>query len=236
MITIPTISLRHGAVASALSDNGSDGSFSRDPITNARALASSGFRRVQASDMDGLRERSEGLIAIENVVRDGAIGVQVVVDDQSNDVVDRMMDWGAETVVVRASATDDSSWIESIAHTYPGAIVVATDVHERRFVTRGWMRALPIDVFDLVDDLAGVPLAGLLVSIANGNGHSRIADLALLEDVAEACAFPVLTSAGVSSMNDLRALENRGVAGVVIESALFNGALDARAVAQEFSG
>jgi phosphoribosylformimino-5-aminoimidazole carboxamide ribotide isomerase len=57
----------------------------------------------------------------------------------------------------------------------------------------------------------------------------------LLEDIAEACDFPVLTTGGVATMNDLRALEHRGVSGVVLGSVLYSGALDARAVAQEFS-
>lgn len=234
MITIPTISLRYGASVPPVGTDVGDGLFDRDPVVLARALSASGFRRIQASQIDGVYDAGS-LLAIENVIRDGSVGVQVLVDDPSNDVVDRLIDSGAESVIVRASAVDDPSWIESIAQTYPGSIVMATDVHERRSVARGWMRALPIDVFELIEDLAGVPLAGLLVSIADGNGHTSFSDLSLLEDVAEASAFPVLTTAGVSSMNDLRALEHRGIAGVVLGSVLFSGALDPRAVAQEFN-
>jgi len=237
MITIPTISLRHGASISSAVGSASDGGLlTRDAVNLARTFASRGFRRIQATDVDGLVERSGSIATVEDVVRDGAIGVQVLVDDQSNDIVDRVMEWGAESVVVRAADIDDPNWIESIAQTYPGSIMVATDVHERRSVVRGWMRALPIDVFELIDDLAGMPLAGLLVSLPDGNGHTSITDLSLLEDVADACAFPVLTSTSVSDMNDLRALEHRGIAGVVLGSVLYSGVLDPRAVAQEFSG
>jgi phosphoribosylformimino-5-aminoimidazole carboxamide ribotide isomerase len=236
MITIPTISLRHGdSVWSQAASEADDGLRSRDPVALARALAASGFRRVQISEVDGLRDRSESILAIDNVIRDGAIGVQVLVDTQSNDIIDRVIESGAESVVVRASIIDDPSWIESVAQSYPGTLVVASDIHDRRSVTRGWMRGLPIDVFDLADDLAGMPLAGLLVSLAGGNGHTSHADLTLLEDIAEASAFPVLASTSISSMNDLRALENRGVAGVLLGSALYSGTLNGRAVAQEFN-
>jgi phosphoribosylformimino-5-aminoimidazole carboxamide ribotide isomerase len=237
MITIPTISLRHGASVSLLAGNqGDDGLFVREPVGFARALAAAGFRRIQLIDIDGVVDRSTSLFAIENVIRDGAVGVQVVVDAQSNDVVDRLLDAGADSVVVRAAVVDDPAWIVSVAQTYPGSIVVATEVGDRRSVTRGWMRALPVDVFDLVDELAGMPLAGLLVSLPDTSGQATLADLSLLEDVAESSEFPVLTSTSVSSMNDLRALENRGVAAAVLGSVLYSGALDPRAVAQEFSG
>ena len=235
MITIPTISLRHGdSVWSQSASAAEVGLRCRDPVALARALASSGFRRVQASDVDGLRDRSESIIGIENIIRDGAIGVQVVVDTESTDIVDRMIDSGAESVVIRACAVDDVAWIDGVAQSYPGLIVVASAVQDRRWVGH-WTRGLPTDVFELVDELAGMPLAGLLVSLPDGNGHTSYADLTMLEDVAEAAAFPVFTSTSVSSMNDLRALEHRGLAGVLLGSVLYAGTLDPRAVAAEFN-
>jgi phosphoribosylformimino-5-aminoimidazole carboxamide ribotide isomerase len=236
MITIPTISLRHGD--SVWWQAGGDASAilrTRDPVALARSLAAWGFRRVQASDVDGLRDRSESIVAIENIIRDGAIGVQVLVDTHSSDIIDRLVDAGAESVVVRACAIDDPSWIDSISETYPGAIVVASDVQDRRSATRGWMGGLPSDVFDLVEELTGMPLAGLLVSLADGTGQTSHSDLMLLEDVAEAFALPVLVSTSLSSMNDLRALEHRGVAGVLLGSVLYAGTLDPRAITQEFN-
>jgi len=74
------------------------------------------------------------------------------------------------------------------------------------------------------------------VSSVGTDGHHTSSDLALLEDVAERCEFPVFASGGVSSMNDLHALEHRGIAAVLLGSPLHSGELDARAVAQEFGG
>jgi phosphoribosylformimino-5-aminoimidazole carboxamide ribonucleotide (ProFAR) isomerase len=59
--------------------------------------------------------------------------------------------------------------------------------------------------------------------------------LNLLEDVVDACECPVFVAGGVTTTSDLRALEHRGVGGVVIGPALYGNGIDARAVAQEFS-
>ena len=59
-------------------------------------------------------------------------------------------------------------------------------------------------------------------------------DLPLMDEVAEASPLPVFASGGVSSMEDVRALEHRGLAGAVLGMALYTGALDARRVAEEF--
>ena len=55
-----------------------------------------------------------------------------------------------------------------------------------------------------------------------------------MEDVAETANAPVIASGGITTVQDLRALDHRGLSGAVIGMALYTGALDARAVAQEF--
>src|SRR5262249_60974822 len=97
----------------------------------------------------------------------------------------------------------------------------------------GWEGILSVDVLDLVSELNGVPLGGLLVS-PGGADNGRGFDLSLLEDIAEASDFPVIADGGVSAMNDLRALEHRGVSAVLLGGALYSGELDARHVAMEF--
>jgi phosphoribosylformimino-5-aminoimidazole carboxamide ribotide isomerase len=91
-----------------------------------------------------------------------------------------------------------------------------------------------VDVLDVVDELNGLPLGGVLVTAVDLEGRMRGTDLALMEDVADRSNFPVIASGGVASLNDIRALEHRGVEAVVLGMALYTGVLDARAVAQEF--
>jgi phosphoribosylformimino-5-aminoimidazole carboxamide ribotide isomerase len=86
-----------------------------------------------------------------------------------------------------------------------------------------------------VADLNALPLAGLLVSAVHLEGQMRGPDLALAESVAAASKAPVYAAGGISSLRDLHALAERGVAGAVIGMALYKGALDPHAVAQEFA-
>jgi len=90
-------------------------------------------------------------------------------------------------------------------------------------------------VIDFVESLAGLPLAGVLVTAVHAEGLMGGTDLPLMEDVADASEWPVLASGGVSSAEDLRALEHRGVAGAVLGMALYTGALDGRRMAEEFA-
>jgi phosphoribosylformimino-5-aminoimidazole carboxamide ribotide isomerase len=101
-------------------------------------------------------------------------------------------------------------------------------------VTHAWTRELPRNILDLIDDLSGVPLGGLLVTAVHREGQMAGTDLPLMEDVAEASDWPVFASGGISSMTELRALEDRGLAGAVLGMALYTGALDPRVLVEEF--
>lgn len=238
MIAIPTVDLRKGACPKATpsSDGVSDFSVGL-PISVARALATDGFRRLQIVDRDLECGSGSNTGVLEDVVRDGAIEIQVGGGVHSLEQIERLADVGASRVVLGDRALDELDWLVDSANLFPGLLVVSTDVRERRIVTRGWVRGMPVDILDLAEDLAGVPLGGLLISSVHGEGQQHTAaDLALLEDVAEACEFPVIAAGGVVSIDDLRALEHRGIAGAVLGTILFSGALDSRAVAQEFGG
>jgi uncharacterized protein related to proFAR isomerase len=87
---------------------------------------------------------------------------------------------------------------------------------------------------DVVADLSGVPLGALLVSSTGADGHRSNADLALIEDIADASEAPVMVEGGVRGVSDLRALEYRGVSAVLLGDPLYRGDLDARGIAMEF--
>jgi len=136
---------------------------------------------------------------------------------------------------VGTRAVEDEGWRETMAARYPGQLIIAADVRGERVVTKGWAETSTLDVTDFVASLSALPLAGVLVTAVHKEGQMQGTDLWLMERVAEASAWPVLASGGVSSVDDLRALEHRGLAGAVLGMALYTGALDARHLVEEFS-
>jgi phosphoribosylformimino-5-aminoimidazole carboxamide ribonucleotide (ProFAR) isomerase len=143
--------------------------------------------------------------------------------------------FGADWVIVGTRALEEPAWLEETAAAFPGRLIVAADVRERNVVTRGWSRQLRRTILDVVDDMNGLALGGLLVTAVHREGLLQGTDLPLMEDVAEASAWPVYASGGIATMADLRALDERGIAGVVIGMALYTGTLDPRLVAEEFA-
>lgn len=236
MIAIPAIDLRGGACVQLVG-----GSFDRervriaDPRDALEQWEYAGFRRIHVVDLDAAVGRGDNVSTIDELLAHATQPVQVGGGVRTRERVESLVAAGASQVVIGTRGIEDPDWLANLASEHPGRIIVATDVRERRVTVRGWSDTLSLDVSDAVDQLAGFALGGLLVTAVHVEGRMTGPDLRLMDLIIDRAAFPVIASGGVASLKDLRNLESAGVAGAVIGMALYTGALDASAVAEEFS-
>jgi phosphoribosylformimino-5-aminoimidazole carboxamide ribotide isomerase len=235
MIVIPAVDLRGGHCVQLVGGDYADERVRlEDPAAVARDWARTGFSRLHVVDLDAATGRGSNRDIIRDILRDATVPVQVGGGIRDEAQIEQLLDDGATWVVVGTRAVEDEGWRSEMALRFPGRLIIAADVRERAVVTRGWAATSSHDVVDFVQSLDGLPLGGLLVTAVHLEGQLRGTDLPLMEDVAEASGWPVLASGGVTSADDLRALEHRGLAGAVLGMALYTGALDARRTAEEF--
>ena len=236
MIAIPAGDIREGACVQLVG-----GSYDAeriripDPAGVARAWTDAGFTRLHVVDLDAATGRGSNEAIVRDLIGLSDMLVQVGGGVRSADAIERLLADGAEYVVVGTRAIEEPEWLNGIATQFPGEVIVAADVRERRVVTHGWEKLQRRDILEVIDELNDSPLAAVLVTAVHKEGQMRGTDLFLMEDVAERSECPVLASGGITTMNDLRALADRGIAGAVIGMALYTGALDPRAVAGEFA-
>jgi phosphoribosylformimino-5-aminoimidazole carboxamide ribotide isomerase len=235
MIAIPAFDLRGGKCVQLV---GGDYDAQKvqldDPPSVARDWVRTGFNRLHIVDLDAATGRGHNTEVIREILRDAGVPVQVGGGVRDEARIERLLDEGADWVVVGTRAVEDEDWRGEMAHRYPGRLIIAADVRERAVVTKGWAETSRLNVIDFVEELNGLPLGGVLVTAVHLEGKMEGTDLPLMEDVAEASAWPVFASGGVTTLDDMRALEHRGLAGAVLGMALYTGALDARRLAEEF--
>ena len=235
MIVIPAVDLREGACVQLVG-----GAYEEervrldDPVAVAREWARLGFRQLHVVDLDAATGRGTNAAVVEEILRDGALSVQVGGGVRSEERVEELFDLGAARVVIGTRALEEPDWIADLAARFPGALVVAADVRGRQVVTRGWSQTLPGDIVDTVETLSELPLAALMVTAVHLEGQMQGPDYFLLEDVVEASRLPVFASGGIAGVHDLRELAERGAAAAIVGMALYTGALDPRLVAEEF--
>ena len=236
MIAIPAVDLREGACVQLVGGSYANEALRlENPLEVARGWARAGFQRMHVVDLDAATARGDNSAIVREILAEVPAAIQVGGGVRSGDTIERLLDEGAAWVVLGTRALEEPEWLAGTASSFPGQLIVAADVRERQIVTRGWARTLSRTVLDVVDQLNDIPLGGVLVTAVHREGQLAGTDLFLMEDVADLSVHPVIASGGISTMNDLRELADRGIAAAVIGMALYTGALDARAVAEEFA-
>jgi phosphoribosylformimino-5-aminoimidazole carboxamide ribotide isomerase len=236
MKVLPAVDLREGACVQLVGGRYEDERVRlENPVGVARRWASLGFASLHVVDLDAATGRGENGGLVEALCRVPGVEVQVGGGVKSEERIGRLLDAGAQRVVVGTRAVEDRVWCENMAQRFPDRLVVAADVRGRQVVTRGWEKTLSLDFTTVLEALNPLPLAGVLVTAVHVEGKLEGPDLPLMAEAAQNSRAPLYASGGIATLEDLRALAKRRVFGVVIGMALYTGALDGALVAREFS-
>lgn len=236
MLAIPAIDPRDGHCVQLVGgDYEKEAVRLDDPVEVSRRWVAAGFTRLHVVDLDAATDRGGNDVAVRDLLRHASIPIQLGGGIRDEEAIATWLDEGAEWVVVGTRGIEDPTWLAARAAQHAGRIILAADVSGRRVVTRGWTAGSERDVLDVLAELEGLPLAGVLVTAVHKEGRLEGIDLPLMEDVASASSWPVIASGGITTLTDLRNLDDVGVSAAVLGMALYTGALDPRVVAEEFS-
>ena len=238
MIAIPAIDIRDGACVQLVG-----GAYDEeriritDPVAAARRWRELGFAWLHVVDLDAATGRGDNGDAVADILADVAdVSTQVGGGVRSHRRVRELLDAGVARIVTGTRALEDLPWLRELASKHPGRIVVAVDVRDSRPVVRGWSTMMQRDVDEVLASLHDLPLAALLVTAVHVEGQLGGPDVPLVRRVVNAAAHPVIAAGGVTTLDDLRALEDAGAWGAVVGMALYTGDMDAASCAAEFGG
>ena len=240
MQVIPAIDLRDGACVQLVG-----GSYAEervriaDPIAIAENWARLGFGRIHLVDLDAATGRGSNREIVTEILgsltRERGINVQCGGGVRDFATIDQLLALGASEVVLGTRAIEDRAWLEEAVTRFPNRIVIAADARERQLVLRGWSETDSRDVLDFIDELASLPLAGILVTAVEREGRLEGPDLPLMREIALRSTHPIQASGGLRSEADIRALAELGVSAAIVGMALYTGALDPQTIIEEFA-
>ena len=236
MIAYAAIDLREGRVVQLIGGRPEQERLrlADDPVAVALRFASLGFRALHVVDLDGALDSGSNRNEARRILAAVDIPVQIGGGIRTDQDIDAWLDAGAARVIVGTRAVSDPDWMAAAAARHPGRLVVAADLRDETVVSHGWRRDTGVPVADFLQRLIRLPLAGLLVTDVGREGSLSGIDAALFGRVAAATPVPVIAAGGVGSIQDLRNLAAAGIPAAVVGTALYTGAVDPGAVAEEF--
>lgn len=235
MIAVPAVDLREGRCVQLVGGRPEEERVSLpDPLAVAIRWWEMGFGTLHIVDLDAALGLGSNRDTIRKLVEATGAKVQAGGGIRSSGDVDDLITSGARRVIVGTRAIDDPGWLERISESHRDRIVVAADIKDGQVLRKGWKEGSGLHIEEFLGRLASLPLAGVLCTDVSREGRMAGIQRHQMESIIEASPHPVWASGGVSTMDELRVLDEAGATGAVLGMALYTGVLPAGDVAKEF--
>jgi phosphoribosylformimino-5-aminoimidazole carboxamide ribotide isomerase len=235
MIALPAVDLRNGRCVQLVGGRPEEERVSLpDPVSQARYWWDLGFRHLHIVDLDAALSLGENRGIIREIV--GATGAEVQVGGgvRSDADVEEILALGVRRIIIGTRAVDDPEWLQNLAQRHPDRIVVAADIRDGFVLRRGWTESSGLPVQAILDRMDPLPVAGVLCTDVSREGRMEGIDLPGAEAVIRGTRHPVWISGGITTFEELRALDRAGATGAVLGMAIYTGVLPPEQLAEEF--
>ncbi|MDE0661612.1 MAG: 1-(5-phosphoribosyl)-5-[(5-phosphoribosylamino)methylideneamino]imidazole-4-carboxamide isomerase [Gammaproteobacteria bacterium] len=233
MLLIPAIDLKDGQcvqLRQGVMDSATV--YSTDPAAMARHWVDAGARRLHVVDLDGAFAGRPVNHELVGRIAHAAGGVPVQVGGGVRDVetARAYLDVGVSQVITGTAAVEDPDFLTALCEAFPGRAVLGLDARDGRVATRGWATVNEVDAVAFAGAL-DVGLFAIVYTDVGRDGMLAGVNVAATKRIALAANVPVIASGGISSLDDLRALDDLGfgperLLGAISGSALYEGKLD----------
>lgn len=221
MELFPAIDLRGGrCVRLYQGDFGRETVYADDPVEQARRFAAAGATWIHVVDLDASRGQGSNREIVSSI----AAAVAPTDVQTGGGVRDgSLLDDGVRRVVLGSLAVADRATSGDLAAEYPGRVAIGLDHWDGEIRTRGWEDRSGLKLVDAVLwPEFGAASAFVITNIAR-DATLEGPDLDGLAAAAASTRVPVVASGGVGSLDDIRALADLGLAGVIVGKALYEG-------------
>jgi len=153
-----------------------------DPVALVERLVDAGARLIHVVDLDGARSGRTRPELVRSLAAAAAPArIQASGGVRSPADAERLLDAGADRVVVGTAAFATPRALERYEAVLDGRLVVAVDVREGRVVTRGWSRETGVSVEQAVERCIAAGIGRLLCTAVDRDGTLAGPDLALYD-------------------------------------------------------
>ncbi|WP_170422757.1 1-(5-phosphoribosyl)-5-[(5-phosphoribosylamino)methylideneamino]imidazole-4-carboxamide isomerase [Ruegeria arenilitoris] len=230
MILYPAIDLKDGQAVRLLRGEMDKATvFNDDPASQARAFVEAGCEWLHLVDLNGaFAGEPVNAAPVEAILKECNVPAQLGGGIRDMATIEAWIEKGLARVILGTVAVENPDLVREAAKAFPGKVAVGIDARNGMVATKGWAEETNVHVTDLARSFEDAGVAAIIYTDINRDGAMQGPNIEATADLARAVSIPVIASGGVSSIDDLIALRDCGVAlnGAISGRALYDGAID----------
>ncbi len=236
MITpYPAIDLKDGACVRLRRGEMADATvYSDNPGAQAVAWQQAGFAWLHVVDLNGaFAGRPVNASAVADILTHVNIPVQLGGGIRDLAGIEMWLAAGITRVILGSAAAKNPDLVLQACRRFPGHIAVGIDARDGFVATEGWAETSTLPAPELARHFEGAGVSAIIYTDIARDGMLGGLNLEQTIALANGISTPVIASGGVGAISDIEALRDagcRGIGGVIVGRALYDGRLSAAEV------
>ncbi len=226
MITIiPAIDIMDGkCVRLSQGDFATSKVYREDPVEVAKEFEAEGITRLHVVDLDGAKlGRVSNLAVLEKIVKATSLQIDFGGGIKTDSEIQQVVDAGVTFVSIGSMAVKDpetfNKWVQTFG---PEKFFLGADVRDGKIAVSGWLEQTGIDAVEFIQEQITKRISNVFCTDISKDGLLEGPSLTFYRHLLFACpGLRLVASGGVSSLEDIRQLNQLGCEGVIIGKAIY---------------
>ena len=227
MKIFPAIDLYEGkAVRLLKGDYNAVTVYSENPLEIAKDFEYSGSTELHTVELEGARDGgTPNIEIIKSFVENTKLNVEVGGGIRSMDTVKAYLDAGVRRVILGTAAVTDPEFLKTAVDTYGDKIAVGADIKDGKVAIKGWVEKSEYSTFEFFEMLQKIGVSTVICTDISKDGAMQGTNRELYKELSQRFSVNIIASGGVSSLDDIKALNEMDLFGAIIGKAYYTGAI-----------
>ena len=200
--------------------------YNENPLEVAKEFEANGIKRLHLVDLDGAKSsRIVNYKVLENIATHTNLTIDFGGGLKTDDDLRIAFESGASMVTGGSIAVKNPAvclaWLQKYGCE---KIILGADVKNENIAVSGWQEGTKLNMFDFLQDYTAKGVSKIICTDISKDGMLQGSNVDLYVKIKQ--QFPklfVIASGGISSMNDIYALNDKNIDGVITGKAIYEG-------------
>ncbi len=201
--------------------------YSDKPWEIADDFVKCGAPHIHIVDLEGAKEGgTPNFETVKKIKQAGNAFCEIGGGIRTMEVIDKYIEAGLDRVILGTAAVQDEAFVREAARKYNEKIAVGVDIKDGKVAIKGWLEKSEFDAFDFCEKMQKIGIQTLICTDISKDGAMQGTNRSLYKELMESFNMNITASGGVSSIDDIRYLNELGLYGAIIGKAYYTGAID----------
>lgn len=205
--------------------------YNENPLEIAKEIEDAGITRLHLVDLDGAKQKK--IInhkVLEKIANETSLHIDFGGGIQSDDAAQAAFDYGAKQITGGSIAIKNPEMVYTWIEKYGSEkIILGADAKNEKIAISGWEEATEVWIYDFLEDFISKGIKYTISTDVAKDGLLQGPSFALYSNLQDRFKdLNIIASGGVSCMKDIELLNEKGIFGVIVGKAFYEGRITLR--------